>query len=37
MKVLGDKIQGPSLGTTKETKTPFWHHLDPRLEWLEVA
>ena len=31
----GNKIQGPFLGTTKETKTPFWHLLDPRLSGLK--
>ena len=28
---------GAFLGTTKETKTPLWHLLGPRFEWLEVA
>ena len=31
---------GAFLGTTKETNTPFWHLLDPRLSdcrWLKVA
>ena len=40
----GDKIQGPSLGTTKETEPPFWAPSGPEflgacggLKWLKVA
>ena len=36
--LLGDKhYPVPFLETTKETKSPFWHLLDPRFEWLKVA
>ena len=34
---LGDKIQGPSWGQQKRRNSTFWHLLDPRFEWLEVA
>ena len=35
--ILGDKIQGPSFGTTKETKAPFRTHVLSGLRWLQVA
>ena len=33
-KKVGRQNPGAFSGTTKETKTPFWHLLDPRFERL---